>query len=212
MNLSPTSAHRLSPPIITYMHSFEITYIRSNIFYHNFLQRIKHTLLLISKESNKPPANSTHEKEKLKFFIFLSKLEKKKNSFRSNHRSNRTRPSIAYPIRRVEKSGDQSEERGLIRASLSHAGWKERKERGSGCPTRWYFIIDTQTTKARLRDLTRGRRLFRIEANGISMRAAPFCIVILQYAYSIIGFSPPFFFLPFFLFESSIVIQQGISL
>lgn len=78
MNLSPTSAHRLSPPIITYMHSFEITYIRSNIFYHNFLQRIKHTLLLISKESNKPPANSTHEKEKLKFFIFLSKLEKKK--------------------------------------------------------------------------------------------------------------------------------------
>lgn len=77
MNLSPTSAHRLSPPIITYMHSFEITYIRSNIFY-NFLQRIKHTLLLISKESNKPPANSTHEKEKLKFFIFLSKLEKKK--------------------------------------------------------------------------------------------------------------------------------------
>lgn len=62
----------------------------------------------------------------------------------------------------------------------------------SGCPTRSYFIIDT--TKARLRDLTRGRRLFRIEANGISMRAAPFCIVILQYAYSIIGFPPPFLF------------------
>lgn len=62
----------------------------------------------------------------------------------------------------------------------------------SGCPTRSYFIIDT--TKALLRDLTRGRRLFRIEANGISMRAAPFCIVILQYAYSIIGFSPPFLF------------------
>lgn len=87
----------------------------------------------------------------------------------------------------------------------------------SGCPTdatRSYFIIDTQTTKARLRDLTRGRRLFRIEANGISMRAAPFCIVILQYAYSIIGFSPPFLFLlPFSpLFESSIVIQQSISL
>lgn len=76
---------------------------------------------------------------------------------------------------------------------------KKRKEREkSGCPTnatRSYFIIDTQTTKAWLRDLSRVRRLLRIEASGISMRAAPFCIVILQCARSIIGFFSSFSFL-----------------